>query len=136
MMACRAAMVAGVLSFIIPAIAEESNPIDDKLEKCLADENKLSTADQLICLSEAYDGWDKRLNTVYRALMQTLDPQSRAMLQAAQRSWLEYRKKDAEFANGPWRANSGTLAQITITSDRLEGLRIRVHALETYARGD
>ena len=119
-----------------PARAQPPDPVTAGLNRCLDGPEGSTTSGQLNCIGKAEQSWDARLNQVYGTLMRTLDPASRAQLQAAQRAWLDYRKKDADFASGPWRAQTGTLAQVLIGRGRLDEMAARVETLETYARGD
>ena len=43
------------------------------------------------CMSEATRRWDLELNRVYKHLMTTLDPETKAALQKGQRAWIPYR---------------------------------------------
>jgi len=127
-----------VVSLVAPALAQEAaqDPLDRKLKVCLDSKGAETNAGMVHCVSQAADDWDKRLNQVYGSLMKDLDPASRNLLLTAQRSWVDYRKKDADFASGPWRTSTGTLSQLTIANSRLGELRARVLTLETYQRGD
>jgi uncharacterized protein YecT (DUF1311 family) len=126
--------VAGILlGSAALARAADTDPIDAQLNVCLNSKKADTTAGQLDCIGEANAARDKRLNSAYQSLMKTLDPKSRDLLQTAQRAWLDYRAKEADFAGGPGRANTGTLAMVTIGSSHLEELRARVLTLETYA---
>ena len=112
------------------------DPIDAALDQCLSGDAANTDAGMLSCTETAYAAWDKRLNTAYQALMKQLDPASQNLLRDAQRSWVAYRDKDTAFSNGPWRANTGTDAQLSIASTQLDDLRARVHMLEVYGSGE
>jgi uncharacterized protein YecT (DUF1311 family) len=117
------------------AQTDTADPIDQQMNACLATKEAETTAGMRACVGKATAAWDQRLTEAYSRLIQTLDPASRALLQTGHRSWLAYRKKDAAFLNGPWRAQHGTLLPLRIEAHRLDELRARVRALEAYALG-
>jgi len=124
-----------VLNLAAPAFGKDK--IDVQLDACLSTGDGQTTDGAIECIGKAEAAWEAKLNAAYESLMKTLDPKSQALLRTAQTSWLDYRKKDADFAfDGPWRANSGSLDAELIASSRLDELRARVQALETYAEGD
>ncbi len=131
---CRPTALLAFLLALPPAARAATDPIDAAMQSCL--DTKVSTLEMTGCIQTADRKWDDRLNRVYGRLMKSLDPASRAQLVTAQRAWLDYRTKDIAFVGGPWRQSTGTLAQITIASARLEELRARVLTLETYETGD
>ena len=120
----------------LPAMASNQDPIETAMDTCLAGDAGNTNAGMLGCINTACVAWDKRLNIAYQALMKTLDPASQTLLRTAQRSWLAYRKNDSAFADGPWRSQSGTDAEVAIASANLGELEARVHTLETYGSGE
>jgi uncharacterized protein YecT (DUF1311 family) len=49
------------------------------------------------CANRDFEAEDKKLNAVYRKLMAGLDPQSQALLKAAEKNWLVFRDSECEF---------------------------------------
>ena len=113
----------------VPSFAENPDPIDIAMAACLNSEEGVSTVGQLGCIDKANAAWDKRLNAAYGALMKTLDAKQHALLLAAQRTWLEYRNKDATFVD-EWAGNNGSLGPVLAANARLDELRARARALE------
>ena len=62
------------------------------------------------CIGRKTRNWDARLNDSYRTLLRTVDGPKHAALQAAQRSWLQYRDANCAFyAVGP-----GTISEVNV----------------------
>lgn len=57
----------------------------------------LTPADRMNCENVQLDAADEALNRVYRALMQLLDKDAKAMLLDGQRGWLKYRDRNFEL---------------------------------------
>ena len=75
------------------------------------------------CLNEHSSRADAKLNQVYRALMSRLDKGRQARLKAAQRAWIAFRDRSAEFASsaeagGSLASLEYTLALIALTERR------------------
>lgn len=133
---CAVSLVAAVAAG--PALARadssvQADPIDRALDRCLAAPAAGSTAGMVSCLDTAYGAWDKELNTVYRALSASLDPKSRALLQASQRQWIAFRDAERKFWQGPWTADEGTLIQITLGQTNVDLVKARVLTLRGYS---
>jgi uncharacterized protein YecT (DUF1311 family) len=74
-------------------------------EKC-NDAN--STTEIVQCLATQAAIWDRRLNTAYQKLLETLPPRRRDRLRNAQRLWVQFRDANcAYFATG-----EGSIARI------------------------
>jgi uncharacterized protein YecT (DUF1311 family) len=79
------------------AEAAAQDPIDTSEKECLKSLG-MSTAGILDCLSQSYEKWDARLNTVYGELSQKVAPEAAASIQTAQKTWLAYRDANDAFA--------------------------------------
>lgn len=117
---------------LAPAAAAEPDPIDRRLDACLGAPEGGTTTGQVICLTEAYDAWDKQLNAAYKALMDKLDPPSKTLLRDAQRQWLAYRDADRAFQGGPWVQDQGTMMRVILNSAAVDRVRARTQALRGY----
>ena len=57
----------------------------------------VTTAEMQQCLSEQYESADRQLNSAYRKAMELLSEARQAKLKEAQRAWILFRDKTAEF---------------------------------------
>lgn len=129
------AMLAAGLIAASPAQAED-NPIDTKLNACLASKDGQSTTGMVDCIGTAITAYDARLNAVYARAMAALDPASRDKLRVAQRQWLAFRKADEEVYGGKWREDRGTIMRVTLSYAALGAIKERVSELEAIAGED
>lgn len=67
--------------------------------------NTMATVD---CVQTKTKGWDQRLNTAYKDLMQRIDANQRDPLKAAQRLWIQFRDANCRF----YGSQEGTIQQI------------------------
>jgi uncharacterized protein YecT (DUF1311 family) len=116
----------------LPARAEDANPIDAKLEACLASPAGQSTQGMVECTAAASAAYDKRLNTVYVQALAALDPASKDKLRDAQRAWLAFRRAEEQVYAGSWRDDRGTIMRIILAQTMLSALKERVQELEAY----
>jgi uncharacterized protein YecT (DUF1311 family) len=73
--------------------AQKQDPIDIKEAECL---NKaVSTMDMKACVGEAYQAWDRELNTIYKGFMNEGSPALKTAVKESERAWLKSR--DSEF---------------------------------------
>lgn len=70
----------------------------------------MTTAQMQACLGERYQEADGALNRAYRQAMEALDETRQAKLRAAQRAWIDFRDKSAEFEASV--AEDGSLYQL------------------------
>ncbi len=117
---------------VVPALAAETNPIDTRLQACLASPDGASTMGMVDCLSAASEAYDKRLNQAYVEALAALDPASKDKLRTAQRAWLAFRKAEEAVYGGSWRADRGTIMQVVLAQAALSALKERVEELEAY----
>lgn len=123
-----------VLVLFLPlcAHAADENPIDMKLDACLARPSGQSTAGMVSCIGEARAAYDRQLNDVYVKALAALDQDSKEKLRTSQRAWLAFRKAEEAVWSGSWRQDRGTIMQVTLAEAALSALKERVHELEAY----
>jgi uncharacterized protein YecT (DUF1311 family) len=119
-----------------PTRADDKDPIDAKLDACLATGEGMTTAGMIGCTQTAIDAWDKRLNEIYRKAMAALDPKSRDLLLKAQREWLTFRAAERAAEAGPWQSSRGSLARVEVMGNELAAVRERAMELRLYAPGE
>lgn len=135
---CLVALLAAGLLAAAPASAagdhgaSEKDPIDAKLDACLASEDGQTTQGMVECLDAAYRAWDGALNAAYQALSKALDPASFDLLKASQKKWLAFRDAEQAFMRGPWTEDRGTLIRVTLNQANVEMVRARVLQLRGY----
>jgi uncharacterized protein YecT (DUF1311 family) len=116
----------------LPALAADQDPIDKALDACLAKPEGMSTPGMVDCTDEAIRAWDKRLNDVYKQVLEGLDPKSRELLRASQRRWVAFRKAEHEAMGGPWRQDRGTIVRVLTVNADLSAIKERVQELQLY----
>ena len=72
------------------------SPGEERAESELCAE-ATTTAEMQQCLSEQYESADRQLNRAYRKAMELLSEARQAKLKEAQRAWIHFRDKTAEF---------------------------------------
>ena len=80
-----------------------------------------TTADMRNCENLRYQKTEQDLNSAYKELMAKLDNEGKNKLRTAQRTWLQFRQANADFAADQVRG--GTLAplvRITVMADMTE----------------
>jgi uncharacterized protein YecT (DUF1311 family) len=112
--------------------ADNENPIDLALDRCLATDRGQTTAGMISCTATAIDAWDKKLNEVYQEDMSQLDPKSRELLRTSERLWVSFRDAELMAQAGPWKDNRGTDIHVELLSDDLSAIKERVGELQTY----
>jgi uncharacterized protein YecT (DUF1311 family) len=129
---------AGIAAWLLasPARADDKDPIDARLDACLATDEGVTTAGMINCTQTAIDAWDKRLNETYRKAMAVLDPKSRDLLQKAQRGWVTFRAAERAAEVGPWLSSRGSLAHVEVMGNELSAVRERATELSLYAPAD
>lgn len=122
-------------SFVSIGFAQETeykHPIDVAFEDCLNNENNYSTTGTVNCTQDAYDAWDKELNSVYKKLMKELPTNEKAALKKAQVEWIKFR--DLEFKNidSIYDLFSGTMYIPMRLNEKMELVRRRAMQLDGY----
>jgi uncharacterized protein YecT (DUF1311 family) len=125
-------LLAGLVH-ISPVLAQDQkNPIDKQLDSCLNNPAASSTVAQTQCIASAGAAWDHELNETYQKLLKSLDPASQTSLRASQRQWLAFRDAERQFQVGPWSADQGSLAAVSLGLVNVDILRNRVLTLREY----
>src|ERR1700730_8304279 len=75
-----------------------SYPLDEFLDRCLAQPDHGSTDSQVECTNQARQRCDDEMNQVYRRLADYVGLKTLASLRDAQRRWLQYRDADQLLA--------------------------------------
>ena len=64
------------------------------------------------CADRQFQASDKKLNVLYRKLLEAAGPKERELLKSAERNWLNYRDSECEYENAP--DEGGSIAHWTI----------------------
>jgi uncharacterized protein YecT (DUF1311 family) len=131
-----AATAIALLALNSPGRAADKDPIDAKLDACLAEATGQTTAGMVECTGTAVDAWEKRLNETYQKALAALDPTSRDLLRTAQQQWLAFRAAEHAAQAGPWQADRGSLARVEVMGADLSAIKERVEELRDYLPGD
>lgn len=90
------------------AASEQSAPDFSKaFTGCM--DSASNTVGMVECIMTEHDLQDKRLNTAYKSLLQSLPPERQRALRAAQRAWIIFRDDNCAFYYDP---DGGTLARV------------------------
>ena len=109
-----------------------SYPLDEFLDRCLAEPNHGSTAGQVECTNQARQRWDDEMNQDYRQLEDHLSLKTQALLRDAQRRWLHYRDADELLINAVYELTQGTMFAPMQAYSRLRLVRERSLMLKSY----
>lgn len=85
----------------LPAQAQTSSSSEDV---CAGE--MITQASMTRCAYQLYDEQEVKLNAAYQALYTTLDTADKKLLQDAERTWIELRKKDCEFESKNYEGGS------------------------------
>ncbi|MBI5656733.1 MAG: DUF1311 domain-containing protein [Geobacter sp.] len=112
----------------------ETDRIDAAYSACL-DKSEGVTANMNNCSGDAISKMDKRMNQVYKALMEKLTKPKQELLKNTQRNWLAWRttEQDLSYALDP--NEGGTLQSVSAGGFAYEMLKRRVQELERYLNG-
>ncbi|HVC59079.1 MAG TPA: lysozyme inhibitor LprI family protein [Acetobacteraceae bacterium] len=131
-----ATAIALLLLTWVASRADEADPIDAALQTCLASSRGETTAGMVDCTGAAIHAWDGRLSETYGHALAALDPESRALLQAAQQRWLAFRAAEHAAWAGPWQADRGSLIRVQIMNAELSAIKERVNELRLFLPSD
>ncbi len=99
---------------------------DDAGEHC---GERGTTRDIALCFQQVYEKADAELNALYRRLDDSLaDASERALLQAAERAWIQYRDKSCEFETAGTRL--GTIHPIVVSACLTEKAKVHIEELK------
>jgi uncharacterized protein YecT (DUF1311 family) len=91
------------------AVGQEKDLLSAEYSKCI--ERSGGTDPGLLdCIGAESKRQDKRLNDVYKKLMNELKPERKRQLQEAQRLWIKYLEADCHFYDDPDGGTAATLA--------------------------
>jgi uncharacterized protein YecT (DUF1311 family) len=107
-------------------------PLDEFLDRCLAQRNHGSTASQVECTNRARQRWGDEMNKDYRRLAGRLAPKTRASLRDAQRRWLQYRNADQLLIDAVYKLTKGTMYAPMQVYSHLRLVRERSLVLKSY----
>lgn len=112
--------------------AEELAP---GFDSCM-DRSEGVTVDMLMCLNDAYDYWDDRLNDSYAAAMKLCSDSEepgrcKKKLREAERLWVQYKNAMGEAVAGL--EGEGTLSGVTASSFMVEETKKQAKLLESLA---
>lgn len=107
-------LVLGCAAGALPALAQDT-ALSAQYAGCM-DKAGGVTLSMVECMVSELGRQDKRLNTVYHALMAELAPPRKKQLQAAQRLWIQYRDANCSFYQDP---EGGSLARVAAHSCQL-----------------
>lgn len=112
------------------------HPIDLQWEACYADTANHNTYGMIECETRAMEAWKEEMQRLYLALLDSLDPEPKEMLQKSQEAWLQYFRAEAEFSTRFFLDLDGTIWHIEIVSRQRELYRQRASDLNDYARNN
>jgi uncharacterized protein YecT (DUF1311 family) len=88
-----------------------------------------NTFTMIECTTAETARWDKRLNANYKSLLETLDPDRKKALIAAEVAWLKFRDSNCDFLFDP---NGGQAARMAANSCVLRMTAERALELESF----
>jgi uncharacterized protein YecT (DUF1311 family) len=109
---------------------QKKDKIDLELTQCLDKKENQNTVGMCDCANEATEQWDKKLNEVYKRLLNKLDATGKNKLKEAQRQWVVFKEKEVEMVRATYGAQDGTIWQITIADRVMNITRQRAIDLE------
>jgi uncharacterized protein YecT (DUF1311 family) len=109
-----------------------SYPIDEFLDRCLAEPKHGSTAGHVECTNQARQRWNDEMNQDYRRLADRLGLKAQALLRDAQRRWLQYRDADQLLIDAVYELTHGTMFAPMQAYSHLRLVRERSLMLKSY----
>jgi uncharacterized protein YecT (DUF1311 family) len=94
--------------------------------------NAQNTIELNKCAQMRFDDADIELNVVYKKLKRYLNKNEMAKLRDAQRAWIKYRDKSAEFAASMY--EGGTFASVAYMNEKARITEQRVKELKALLR--
>ena len=107
-------------------------PLDEFLDRCLAQRNHASTAGQVECTDRARQRWNGEMNQDYRRLADHLAPKTKTLLRDAQRRWLQYRDADRLLIDAVYELTKGTMYAPMQAYSHLRLVRERSLVIKSY----
>jgi uncharacterized protein YecT (DUF1311 family) len=107
---------------------QEKHLLSGEYSKCI-EQSGGTNSGMLDCMGAEAKRQDKRLNDVYKKLMNELKPERKRQLQEAQRIWLKYMEANCAFYLDP---DGGTAAQLAASECPVLAKATRAKELETF----
>lgn len=103
-------VVAGSLGLAAHAQDTRKDPIEQRLDSCLAQEANFTTAGMQDCVGVAIDAWETALNKAHNDLAALLSPAGREALSRSQHAWTAYKEADqAQIVQFDYEEMQGTM---------------------------
>lgn len=109
---------------------QEKDLLSVEYSKCI-EQSGGTTPAMIECMGAEAKRQDKRLNDVYKKLMNELKPERKGQLQEAQRIWLKYMEANCAFYFDP---DGGTVAQLAANECPVLAKAVRANELENFMR--
>lgn len=122
-------VIAALATFTLPALSRPV-PVDDPsplrlgYDRCL-EKTRGVTVEMNSCIGIEFDFQDKRLNTAYKALRQSLSESDRTKLRDEERKWIDEKNKSCAPP-----ADGGTADMLVANECRLTRTAVRAAELE------
>ena len=110
------------------AFGQENDLLSAEYSKCI-EQSGGTDPGMLDCIGAEGERQDKRLNDVYKKLMNNLEPQRKRELQEAQRLWIKYTEANCNFYLDP---DGGTAARLAASECPVLAKAARVKELENF----
>lgn len=110
------------------AFGQEKDPLSAEFSTCI-EQSGGTDPGMLDCLGAEAERQDKRLNDVYKKLMNELKPERKKELQEAQRLWIKYTEANCNFYFDP---DGGTAARLAASSCPVLAKAARAEELENF----
>jgi uncharacterized protein YecT (DUF1311 family) len=107
-------------------------PLDEFLDRCLAQKGHGSTAGQVECTNRTRQRWNGEMNQDYRRLADRLAPKTKTLLRDAQRRWLQYRDADRLLIDAVYELTKGSMYAPMQAYSQLRPVRERSLVLKSY----
>ena len=110
------------------AFGQERDLLSAEYSKCI-EKSGGTDPGMLDCMGAEAERQDKRLNDVYRKLMNELKPERKKELQEAQRLWIKYTQENCNFYLDP---DGGTAARLAASECPVLAKAARAKELENF----
>lgn len=111
---------------------EVIHPIDLFLTGCLEDTNNYTTMGMTQCTIDAFEQWEKQLDSVSARLREILPIEILELFERSQTSWDAYFEAQSAFSDELYSQTTGTMYIPIRVDNHLELLRERVLMLEDF----
>ena len=109
---------------------QEKDLLSAEYSKCI-EQSGGTDPGMLDCMGAEAERQDKRLNDVYKKLMNELKPERKRQLQEAQRLWIKYIEANCDFYLDP---DGGTAARLAASECPVLAKAARAKELENFMR--